>query len=137
MNQLLLVDDNDKYASILGEYFKKFNFSIDRVYSANEGIERLQKVGISYYSMVVTDITMEGQLAGLRLISYLHKAAYKGMMMVASTGFDVFPGMQISQLYFGAKGVSYLIPKKSVLRKDFLFYPARLFSRPEKSFQMA
>lgn len=134
MKRLLIVDDNDKYAALIEEYFSAHGYNADRAYTATEGIEMVKSAGLDHYELIVTDITMEGQLAGVRLISYLHKNKYHGKVIVASTGFDIFPGMLISKLYFGAKGVDFLIPKTTVLKKDFDFVPPRLFSRAQKMF---
>ncbi len=137
MKRLLIVDDNDKYAALIDEYFAARGYTSERVYSAQEGIDKIKSVGPEYYSLVVTDITMESQLAGLKLTSYLHKTSFPGTVIVASTGFDIPPGMLISKFYFGAQNVRYLIPKTTVLKKDFVFYEPKLFTKPTKEFKVS
>ena len=136
MKRLLIVDDNEKYARIIREYYSNGEFEIDWAMTAAEGIEKVDSVGLDYYQLIITDITMEHQLAGFTLIRHLHKHGFPGMLIVASTGFDVPPGMFLARLFMGKRGVDYLIPKSSMRKKDFDFYPARLFSKPTKSVQV-
>ncbi len=137
MKQLLLVDDNDKYAALLREHFAPLGYEIRHVVNAAEGRKALEEKGMDYYQVVVTDITMETQLAGLSLVRWMHKQGFGGTVVIASTGFDVSAGMFLGKLLLGSYGVHYLIPKTTVLKKDFDFHPARLFSRPVKNFSEA
>lgn len=132
--QLLLVDDRIKYANLIADYFSGYGYLIDRAVSAREGIDILNEKGLDHYRVVVTDITMEHQLAGLELIYFLFKKKYGGTVVMASTGFDVFFGMFFSKLFMGIFGVHYLIPKTTVIKQDFVFYPARLGSSPQRTF---
>ncbi len=134
MKQLLLVDDRNKYSKIITSFFTKRGYLVDRAVSAREGIRLLGERGLDYYCVVVTDITMEHQLAGLTVILYLHRKRFSGTVVMASTGFDVFFGMFFSKLFMGIFGVHYLVPKTTVLKHDFDFYPARLGSQPQKEF---
>jgi hypothetical protein len=132
--QLLLVDDRIKYANLIADYFSGYGYMIDRAVSAKEGIERLNTKGIGHYRVVVTDITMEHQLAGLEVIYFLFKKKYTGTVVMASTGFDVFLGMFFSKLLMGLFGVHYLVPKAKITDQSFVFYPARLGSSPQNTF---
>lgn len=134
MKKMLLVDDNDRYAKMLTEYFANYGYEAERVYSATEGIEAYDQKDQDYYDLVVTDITMESQLAGLRLIKHLHKKSYPGSVVVASTGFDVPPGLTVSRIYFSMRSVDYLIPKSTVRSNALEFYPVKLFTAPLKEF---
>ena len=132
--QLLLVDDRIKYSRIISDFFTSRGYLVDHAVTAREGIGLLEERGIGHYRVVVTDITMEHQLAGLELIYYLFKKKYNGTVVMASTGFDAFLGMFFSKLFMGIFGVHYLIPKTTVIKGTFEFYPARPGSRPKKEF---
>ncbi len=132
--QLLLVDDRIKYANLIADFFSGYGYLIDRAVSAREGIGMLNDKGLDHYRVIVTDITMEHQLAGLELIYFFFRRKYAGTVVMASTGFDVFLGMFFSKLFMGIFGVHYLIPKTSVIKRDFAFYPARPGSSPQKTF---
>jgi hypothetical protein len=135
--RLLLVDDRAKYSQIITDYFQRREYLVDHAGSATEGKQTLRKKGLGYYRVVVTDITMEHQLAGIFLIFFLHKNKYSGTVVMASTGFDNFFGMFFSKLFMGLFGVHYLIPKQTVLSGKFDFYPARPGSRPYNEFNEA
>jgi len=132
--QLLLVDDRAKYSDIISDFFSKCGYMVDRAVSAKEGIGMLNDKGLDHYRVVVTDITMEHQLAGIELIFFLFRKKYSGTVVMASTGFDIYLGMFFSKLFMGIFGVHYLIPKTTVIKRDFAFYPARLGSLPQKKF---
>ncbi len=129
--KLLLVDDNDKYAQILTEYFANKNFIIDRAYDAKEGLEMLIKKGIQYYEIILTDITMETQLAGLFFLKKARKSGYKGKIIIASTGFNYSIVVYLAPLFLKQWNVDYLIPKTSVLNKNIKFYPCKFFAKFE------
>jgi|GEM_PF-4451707 len=132
--RLLLVDDRAKYANLISDFFSKFGYLIDLAVSAKQGIAIVKEKGIDHYRVVVTDVSMEHQLAGLELTYFLHRKKFAGTIVMASTGFDVYLGMFFSKLFMGIIGVHYLIPKKSIARRDFVFYPARPGSAPRKEF---
>lgn len=127
MKSLLIVDDNDRYAALIREHYEPLGYSCDRVGTAAEGIQRVKDAGLSHYSVIVTDITMESQMAGFKLIRYLKKEQFPGTLVVASTGFDVKPGMILARMIMGNMGVDFLIPKSTVLKKAFQFFEPRLY----------
>ncbi len=132
--KLLLVDDRAKYANLISEFFSKSGYLIDLAVSAKQGIGMLNDKGLDHYRVVVTDVSMEHQLAGLELTYFLLRKKYAGTVVMASTGFDVFLGMFFSKLFMGILGVHYLIPKTSIVKRDFIFYPAWPGSSPLKEF---
>jgi hypothetical protein len=132
--RLLLVDDRAKYANLISEFFSKCGYLIDLAVTARQGIAMLNEKGLDHYRVVVTDISMEHQLAGLELTYFLFRKKYVGTVVVASTGFDVYLGMFFSKLFMGILGVHYLVPKTSIVKRDFSFYPARPCSSPTKEF---
>lgn len=133
MKPLLLVDDNDRYAAILNEYFANLGYSIERAVDGQEGFQFFQDKGKDYYPVIVTDITMESQMAGIHMLRKIHNAGYNGTVVVASTGFD-FPGATtLTRLLLSGIGIDFLIPKTSVLKKDPIFYSMKLFDfAPQK-----
>lgn len=134
MKPLLLVDDNDRYAAILVEYFQGLGYTCERARNGAEGYRLFQERGKGYYSVIVTDITMESQMAGIHMLKKIHKDGYRGTVVVASTGFDV-PGVTtLSRILLSGIGIDYLIPKTSVLKKDPLFLGMKLFDSATQKF---
>jgi CheY-like chemotaxis protein len=131
---LLLVDDNDKYARLLEEYFAPMGYQIERAITAAEGTAKLNEFPPRHFDVLVTDITMESQLAGIFMLGRIKPEQFQGTLVVASTGFDVFGVMPVSRLLFRAYGAHYLVPKTSVLRKEPLFFPMGFFSAPTRKF---
>lgn len=129
---LLLVDDNDKYAKILTEYFQKKSFIIDRAYNGKEALNVLQEKGIHFYDVILTDITMESQLAGLTFLKKARQLGYKGKILIASTGFNYTIAMIFAPLFLKHLNVDYLIPKDSVLNQNIEFYRCEFLSQKEK-----
>lgn len=132
--RLLLVDDNDKYARILTEYFGNMGFTIDRAITAAQGLEKVRTGGIETYNTIVTDITMESQLAGIFMLMKIRKLGFTGVVVVASTGFDFPSVISLSRLLLKAVGVHYLVRKTTVLKNAPEFWPITFFSDPLKQF---
>lgn len=120
---LLLVDDNDHYASLLTDYFAPRGFALERAYSAKQGLERYTTQAPDYYAAVITDITMETRLAGFWLVRQLRKAGYTGTMMIASTAFNEIPIIDLHRAFYLGQGIQFLIPKRELRQGKPLFYP--------------
>lgn len=108
----LIIDDNDGYADMLVGHLAPRGYRFDRARSAGEGMAELVKAGPRGYSLIVTDITMEGHTAGLRLIRKIRRHGYRGVLIVASTGFDFPLVLHLSRPLLTIWGVDVLIPKK-------------------------
>ncbi len=134
MKRLLLVDDNDRYAALLTDFFQPLGFQIERAVDAADGWQKFSAQAPDHYQVLVTDITMESQLAGVYLLRRFRRARYPGTVVVASTGFDQPGGMPLSRLVLRFCGVHYLVPKTTVLAKKPLFYPIAFFSAPSGNF---
>ncbi len=133
--KLLIVDDNEYYSDALKVYFEKMRYLVDIAPSAKEAHMLLQKKGWVYYDIILTDITMESQLAGLFMLRKIFKNDFQGTIIVASTGFD-FPGMiTLSRLVLGIIGVNYIVPKKSITRGKPIFYPIGFAKQPSSIFE--
>lgn len=135
MKQLLLVDDNAKYSRLLREYFQPLGYSIDEAVTAAEGLNTFLSHSEDHYSVIVTDITMESQLAGLFMLYKIRKKGFHGTVVVASTGFDFLGVVNISRLILRICGVHFLVRKTTVIKKEPEFWPMSLFSPPQKKFQ--
>ncbi len=129
--RLLLVDDNDKYAKILSEYFESMGYEIDRAYFGSEALEIIKNKGVNYYSLILTDITMESQLAGLKFLKNARKLGFKGKIIIASTGFNYNVSLMLAPVFLSNLNVDYLIPKTSVLNHNIEFYSCKLFPKKE------
>ncbi len=122
MNQpepALLIDDNDDYAGMILSHLEPRGFRFDRARSAREGLEILAQTGSQKYTLIVTDITMEGQTAGLRLIRKVRRAGYRGVLIVASTGFNFPFVLHLSRPFLTIWGVDILVPKEPLKRGIF------------------
>ena len=130
MKQLLLVDDNDKYAAILDEHFAELGYKSTRAVDAADGLAKFDAQSLDHFSVIVTDITMESQLAGIFMLGKIRKRGYQGTVVVASTGFDVPLVVPLSRACLRGYGVHFLIPKTTVLARKIAFYPMSFFSAP-------
>lgn len=134
MKPLLLVDDNDRYADILTEYFSPMGYAIERARDGAEGYDMFAKRGPDYYRVVVTDITMETQMAGILMLRKMHAAGFPGTVVVASTGFDVPGATTLTRLFLAGIGIDYLVPKTTVLKRDLVFLGMKLFDGSPQKF---
>ncbi len=112
----LIIDDNDDYAALLLGHLEPRGFHFDRARSAREGLEILNQNGVRGYRLIVTDITMEGQTAGLKLIRQIRQLRYRGVLMVASTGFNSRLVLHLSRVLMSLWGVDVLVPKDPLKR---------------------
>ena len=135
MKHLLIVDDNDKYARILDEYYVDLGYSIDRAVDGASGYNAVKEKGMEHYQVIVTDITMETQMAGITMLKRLYKEGYRGTVVVASTGFDVPLARPLTKAFLGGMGIDYLVPKTTVLSGKLEFYPMALFGKPLMDFR--
>ena len=129
---LLVVDDNQRYSKLLDEFFTKHSYKVEHADTGESGLAAIESKGLDYYRVLVTDITMENQIAGLLMLRKLKQKDYHGTVVVASTGFDV-PGVTtLSRMSLFLFGVHYIIPKASVLNKAPIFFPMGFSKGPLK-----
>ncbi len=124
METVLIVDDNDRYANNLRTYLDKRNISSERAMSASQGYEMFLA---TQYTTIISDITMETQTSGLVFVRKIFQEGYKGKIIIATTGFDVWGVMFLGKYflpYFG--GVGWMIPKVPLKKGEVLFYPTIL-----------
>jgi len=115
----LLIDDNDDYAAMLLDHLIPRGFHFDRACNAREGIQVVRQAGVSAFELIVTDITMDGHTAGLRLIRKVRREGYRGVLIVASTGFDFPLVLHLSRPVLNLWGVDALVPKEPLKRGRF------------------
>ena len=121
MKNVLIVDDNDRYAENLESYFRSHDIETRRAYDAAEGWKIFNE---KHFDAVVTDITMETQTSGLGLARKISQSGYNGQIIVATTGFD-FPGVMFLSKYilpFYCR-LDWMIPKKPLKNGEVVFRP--------------
>lgn len=134
MKKLLIVDDNMKYAKILDKYFQGLGYQVELALTGEEGLKCVLEKGVEYFQVIVADITMESQLAGLFMLSRMRRRGYRGTVVLASTGFDVPGVISFSRLFLRGFGINYLVPKTTILKEELIYYPFSLFSPATKNF---
>lgn len=117
LKRVLLVDDNDRYASAITRDLESRGAEVVRVRSAGEGVAML--AGRSReFDGIVTDITMETQISGLRVLSAARRMRFAGITATASTGLDSGIGFLINRFLLGSLyGCRYLIPKRLIKKR--------------------
>ncbi|MCB1157454.1 MAG: response regulator [Leptospiraceae bacterium] len=124
MIKILIVDDNDRYANHLKAYFEKFGLETHRALDARQGWEMFQQ---TEYHTLVSDITMESQTSGLFFVRKVYKSGFKGNIIIATTGFDVFGVMGLSKFFLPFfAGVGWMIPKVPLKQGIVKFFPTNL-----------
>ncbi|EMJ60738.1 MULTISPECIES: response regulator [Leptospira] len=125
---VLIVDDNDRYADSLKVWFEKKGFEVIRAVNAAQGWEIYSK-DRNFFHTIVTDITMETQTSGLWMIRKIHKDGYRGNKIIATTGFD-FPGVMFFSSfilpYFA--GIGWMVPKVPLKEGRVIFLSTYLKS---------
>jgi CheY-like chemotaxis protein len=117
LRHVLLVDDNDRYAKAIGDHLRRRGTVVERVHSAAEGLEALRKRA-NDFDGVITDITMETQISGLRILARARRLGFEGLLVTASTGLDSPVGYLINRFILGTLyGCDYLIPKRPIKRR--------------------
>lgn len=125
MKRVLIVDDNDRYANNLKSYFDSKNIPSDRAVDAKEGLTLFTKN--PNYDMIISDVTMETQTSGLWMMRQIYKSGYKGVLAIASTGFDVFGVMPFSSLFLPwFCGLHWMIPKVPLKQGTVEWVPTAL-----------
>ena len=115
----LIVDDNMDYVEMLLQHLESARLSFDHAWNAQQGLEMFEELGPGYYTLVVTDITMEGQTAGLKLIRKMRGYGFQGVIIVASTGFNNKFVLKVSRWFMRLWGVDILVPKQPLKEGDF------------------
>jgi CheY-like chemotaxis protein len=116
LRKILLIDDNDNCAEVFIKDFQSRGTEVVRVSSATEAIE-LFNGKMKSFDGIVTDITMETQHAGLRILHLIKKSEYRGIVTVTSTAFNTAIGLVVTRFllkkFFHCH---YLIPKRPLFK---------------------
>ena len=111
--RMLLVDDKHHYRRVISEYFaRNRGWHIEAVATAAEAAALVAQRPRDYYAGFVSDISMELELSGLYLCYVLRRLGFRGLTILASTGFDVWFGMFFTQLLAIRSGLQWMIPKQ-------------------------
>jgi hypothetical protein len=114
--RVLLVDDNDRYAAAITGDLLSRGAEVVRMRSAAAGVEAIRASG--GFDCIVTDITMETQISGLRVLTAARRTGFRGALVTASTGLDTWPGFVFNRFVLGTLfGCHYLIPKRLIKRR--------------------
>ncbi|MEM7180228.1 MAG: response regulator [Spirochaetota bacterium] len=121
---ILIVDDNDRYAENLETYFQQRGVPTKRAYDAREGWSLFAE---QKFHTIISDITMESQTSGLWLVRRIYKSGYSGNIVIATTGFD-FPGVMFLGYYTLPRfaGIGWMVPKKPLKQGIVELHPTYL-----------
>ncbi len=123
-DRFLVADDNDRYARALIDDLASRGGVAVRVHSAREGIARLA-AETGRFDGIITDIDMETQLSGLRLVRYANRQRFPGWLVVTTTGLDNRLAFRWNRwLFKHGMPVDYLIPKRPVRRDHVVLWLA-------------
>jgi len=122
-NPALIIDDNDDYAAMLIALLEPRGFQFTRARNAKEALKILRDKGANFFQLIITDITMGSQTAGLKLIRQIRRQGYRGVLIVASTGFDSPFILQIAKPLMNMLGADILIPKRPLKAEQLRCYP--------------
>jgi CheY-like chemotaxis protein len=115
----LIIDDNKDYVDMLLQHLEPSGLSFDHRWNAEQGFNTFEEVGPGYYKLIVTDITMEGQMAGMKLIRRMRGYGFQGVIIVASTGFNNKFFLKLSRWFMRLWGVDILVPKQPLKEGEF------------------
>lgn len=120
LGRVLVIDDNPRYMALLTAALAPLSQSIEHADSAAQGIARLTE---GAFDAVVTDLSMETELAGLRVLAYLRRQGFGGQVAVASTAMDRAIGLAFNRIYMGWRfGCHYVVPKRPLRERGELVW---------------
>lgn len=123
---VLVVDDNDFYAAQLTDDLIARGARVVRACNAIDGIALLEARGHEF-DAVISDIAMETELAGLKVLHKARRCGFRGYLASATTGLDTWWGFALNRLILGGLyGCNFLIPKRPIRTAGHVFWiPAR------------
>jgi len=128
MSKVLIVDDNDKYATVLQKYFEDRSILCTRALNAKEGLNQFHQDPKSW-SAIVTDVTMETQTSGLWMLRHIHQFGFQGEKIIASTGFDQIGVMALGYWILPwFCGCGWMIPKVPLKTGNLEWHATRLIN---------
>jgi CheY-like chemotaxis protein len=122
MSYVLVVDDNDFYADKISAQLASIGAVTVRARTATEGIEILSN-NFEKFDGVVSDICMESEFAGLRVLKYCRDNNFKGTVAVATTALDMWIGFKlIGPIYKYIYKCHFMIPKRPIINDDVILW---------------
>ena len=94
MRKLLLIDDDERLAELLGRYFEKANVELDSATTPSGGLAQLEKDNID---LVILDIM------GVQGFELLETASHRGFPAVMLTAHALNPATLKKSIQLGAK----------------------------------
>lgn len=82
MNRILLIDDDTQLASLLGEYFLQFDFSLESATQPSQGLEMLDR---NPYELVILDIMLP-EMDGFEVCKHIRKKNDIPIIMLTARG---------------------------------------------------
>lgn len=121
--RVLIIDDNPHYADrIEADILKRSDAEIVKAVSAAGGMA-IMDAEHDKFDAIVTDMSMESEYAGMRVLRHARKIGYKGHLCVATTALDYWYGLFTTGLvfryYFGA---DYMIPKRPINHEEKVYW---------------
>lgn len=115
VKRVLLADDNDRYAEVLTHDLEKRGVDeVIRAYTADEAVRILEAEGDSI-GAVVSDISMETQISGLKVLRAARKGTAPRIVAVATTGLDSTWAYRLNYVILGLLyRADYLIKKRPI-----------------------
>lgn len=113
--RVLIIDDNPHYAERLEkDILSRDDAEIVKAVSAAEGMAIMDAEHASF-DAIITDMSMETEYAGTRILRHAKKLKYQGTLCVATTALDFWYGLYTTGLAFRYYyGADYLLPKRPI-----------------------
>lgn len=121
--RVLIVDDNPHYAKrIEADILSRGDAEIVKAENAAEGIALMDKAH-NTFDAIVTDMSMETEYAGTRIMRHAKKIGFNGRLCVATTALDYWYGLYTTGLVFRYfYGADYMIPKRPINREEKVYW---------------
>ena len=113
MKSVLIADSNNFYFNIMKKIYETNGYQVIRAKTSEECWRIVNDYGIGFFNLLVTDLAIESQLAGLFLALRLKKAGFRNPMYFASSGFNETFYYFISTGFLKLLGIQRLIPKSN------------------------
>jgi response regulator of citrate/malate metabolism len=121
--RVLIIDDNPHYADrIEADILTRGDAEIVKAVSAAEGMAIMDREHETF-DAIVTDMSMESEYAGTRVLRHARKVGFKGTLCVATTALDYWYGLYTTGLVFRYFfGADYLIPKRPINQEEKIYW---------------
>lgn len=122
MTKVLLADDNDFYAKHLTCHLEAMGAEVIRAWDAKEAIGLLEN-NMYDFDGIITDISMETNVSGLKVLRKAKKQKFEGVLAVATTGINTPLTFTLNRYILGMLyGADYLIPKLPIQQQHKILW---------------